>query len=270
MNKVYSIKDWQRLCEPENWHPAANMFTLMNEEDGELAALAENIKMTGLLNPVVMLEGKVLDGRNRLLACRLAGVEPRFVDWDGSGQSPAEWVVAQNVNRRNLTSSQKAYAALYLIKTLKPTEEQKKQFKKWDKRIWLANMLGIGRHYISDIEQIDKWTRMDPSCNQWDKLPSQPHPELLEQIKTGVHACASMCREIDFKVAQLKDPELTEVENKECSTGDLSKNFFSLIPRHSMRLAFEDASKSIRKEDKPRLARYWERLQKEYPLYEEQ
>ncbi len=25
MSKVYQIKDWQQLCEPENWHPAANI-----------------------------------------------------------------------------------------------------------------------------------------------------------------------------------------------------------------------------------------------------
>ena len=44
MSKEYTIKDWQKLCEPENWHPASNMFPLMNGEDGELAGLGESIK----------------------------------------------------------------------------------------------------------------------------------------------------------------------------------------------------------------------------------
>jgi len=263
----YEITDWQKLCLPENWHPAANMFTLL--DTGEAAALAENIRMTGLLNPIVMLDGKVLDGRNRLLACLLAGVAPRFVDWDGSGQSPAEWVVAQNVNRRMLSASQKAYAALYLIKNLQPTPEQKAKFKKWDRHIWLGNMLGINRHAISDIEQIERWATMNPKCTQWDTLPTRPQPHCLEDIKTGNHSIVSMKREIDFKVAQLKNPELTQVENDECSTGDLAKNFFALIPRHSMQLAYESAMKSLDgKDDQTRLTRYWVRLEKEYAWYE--
>lgn len=262
----YKIEDWQRLCDEENWHPAANMFTLLDEN--ELKALVENLKITGLLNPVVLLEGKVLDGRNRLKACKLASVEPRFVDWDGSGQSPAEWVVGQNAQRRNLSSSQKAYAALYLIETLQPTPEQKKLFKKWDRRIWLANILGINRHFISDIEQIAKWTRLDPSCTQWDTLPTQPHPELLEQIKTGNHSIPSMIREIDWRVANLKGSNVTREEMDKCPTGQLAGEFFSLIPRHSMRLAYESALKSLGVKEQARLTRYWERLEKEYAWYE--
>ena len=190
------------------------------------------------------------------------------MDWDGSGQSPEEWVVSQNVSRRNLTSSQKAYAALYLIKNLQPTEDQKKKFKKWDRRIWLANMLGINRHFISDIVQIEKWTNRDSTCNRWDTIPTLSHPEMLESIKTGVHSIVSMCREIDFKVAQIKNPDLTEVANDECSTGDLSKNFFTLIPRHAMRLAYDSALKCLTEDEQVRLARYWSRLEKEYPWYE--
>jgi hypothetical protein len=264
--KAITVKNWKSLLEPENWHPVANMFTLI--DDAELNALAENIKMTGLLNPVVLLKGKVLDGRNRLRACQIAGVEPNFVEWDGSGQSPAEWVVAQNAHRRNLTASQKAYASLYLIENLEPTVEQKKQFKKWDKRIWLANMLGIPRHFISDIVQIKKWATLDSTCTQWDTLPTKPQPRCLEDIKTGTHSIVSMCREIEFRVAQLKNPKLTKEENEECPTGQLAYEFFKLIPRHSMRLAYESALAALSSEEQTRLTRYWTRLEKEYSWYE--
>jgi hypothetical protein len=267
----YEIKDWQRLCEPKNHHPAANMFTLLDDKD--LAVLAEGIKTTGLLYPIVMLDDKVLDGRNRLAACRLAGVTPRFVEWDGSGQSPTEWVAATNSQRRDLTQSQRAVAALYVIKNAQPSEEVKQQFRdgssrKWDHRIWVGNIVGVGRHYISDIEQIERWATMDSKCTQWDELPSDPQPWCLEDIKTGNHSVASMKREIDFKVAQIKNPELTQAENAECPTGDLAKNFFALVPRHSMRLAYDSALKSLAQDEQKRLARYWERLEKEYAWYE--
>ena len=87
-------------------HPAALLFPLM---DGvAVTALADDIRARGLLEPITTLDGTVLDGRNRLAACEQAGVEPRFVAWDGAGGSPTAWVLAKNLKRRHLTPSQAA------------------------------------------------------------------------------------------------------------------------------------------------------------------
>lgn len=94
---------------PENWHPAANIFPLMSEEG--LVVLAESIKQNGLQNPIVTLDGRVLDGRNRELACKMAGVPPTYTEWKGSG-SPLSWVISQNLYRRHLKGGQKAFVAL--------------------------------------------------------------------------------------------------------------------------------------------------------------
>src|SRR6202790_3529094 len=206
--KPYKIKDWKKFSDPKNWHPAANMFPMMGEEDGELSGLVESIKQNGLQNPIVLLDGKVLDGRNRLTACKLADVEPLFLDWDGEGD-PSEWVVAQNAVRRNLSQSQRAVAALYVIKNFQATEEQKKKFceggRKWDRRIFICNMFGgLDRHYFSDIVAIEKWSKQEPN-DRWPDLPSRPCPDVLEDIKSGLHSISSMCRNIDFWVAQAKE-----------------------------------------------------------------
>src|SRR3990172_9106480 len=58
-------------------HPAAALFPVLGED--ELQKLADDIRANGLLEPIVLYEGKVLDGRNRLDACKRAGVEPKFV-----------------------------------------------------------------------------------------------------------------------------------------------------------------------------------------------
>ena len=58
----------------------------------------------------------MLDGRNRYLACEIAGVKPRFIEFQGD--DPIGWVVTQNLVRRHLTASQKAVVAFDLLPML--------------------------------------------------------------------------------------------------------------------------------------------------------
>lgn len=85
-------------------HPAAALFPML--ADGELRALAADIVANGLRNPIVRYEGAILDGRNRLAACAIAGVEPDYVEYEGD--SPTAYVVSVNLQRRHLSTSQRA------------------------------------------------------------------------------------------------------------------------------------------------------------------
>ncbi|MCU0690330.1 MAG: ParB N-terminal domain-containing protein [Polyangiaceae bacterium] len=86
-------------------HPASELFPLM--DNVALAALIRDIKANGLQEPIVLWEGKILDGRNRLKACERAGVEPRFRELD-TCDSPTAAVVSANLFRRHLSVSQRA------------------------------------------------------------------------------------------------------------------------------------------------------------------
>lgn len=88
-------------------HPLASIFPMMGDE--ELAELSESIRSNGQLQPIVLHEGKILDGRNRHRACLMAGVTPTFVDYPGT--DALEFVVANNLNRRHLSPSQLAWVA---------------------------------------------------------------------------------------------------------------------------------------------------------------
>jgi len=96
--------------QPEHWHDAAKLFPLLPDE--ELADLAADIKAHGLQNPLVLLDGKLLDGRNRALACKKTGVAVKTLSWKPNGISPAQWVMSQNLHRRHLTPSQRAVIAV--------------------------------------------------------------------------------------------------------------------------------------------------------------
>lgn len=86
-------------------HPAAGIFPLVGKAD--LVALAADIEAHGLRHPITLLDGAILDGRNRALACVSAGVAPRFVEWDGIG-SAVDFVLSENLRRRHLDESQRA------------------------------------------------------------------------------------------------------------------------------------------------------------------
>lgn len=75
--------------------------------------LVGDIQQNGLREPIVLLDGQVLDGRNRYHACLQAGVEARFRDFGsdkGDGADPVAFVLSKNLRRRHLTVSQQAAA----------------------------------------------------------------------------------------------------------------------------------------------------------------
>jgi len=94
------------LTEKLQTHPIADLMPSMSEE--EYKNLIEDIKVNGLIEPIYLFEGKILDGRHRYRACVELGIEPRFEEY--SGNSPVSFVISKNLKRRHLTESQKLFA----------------------------------------------------------------------------------------------------------------------------------------------------------------
>jgi hypothetical protein len=107
---------------PKSWHdalpihPAAELFPMMSEE--ELRVLGEDIKKNGLREDVAILDGTLLDGRNRLDAMELVGIKlvtgNGQIEWAkvafhnvNKGVDPFAFVISKNIHRRHLTVEQK-------------------------------------------------------------------------------------------------------------------------------------------------------------------
>jgi len=88
-------------------HPISEIFPAM--EGADFDALVEDIKTHGLLQPLVMYQGKILDGRNRWRACEVLGIKPRWIDYEGN--DPLGHVLSLNLTRRHLDASQRAMVA---------------------------------------------------------------------------------------------------------------------------------------------------------------
>jgi len=88
------------------FHPAANIFPL---DDENLGSLADDIRSNGQQVPIESMDGMVLDGRRRWLACSLAQVEPKTRTV--SVADPVAYVLSLNLHRRHLTPSQLSMVA---------------------------------------------------------------------------------------------------------------------------------------------------------------
>jgi ParB-like chromosome segregation protein Spo0J len=91
-------------------HPAAESARLMR--DDELAELAADIAENGQADPITIgrLNGSktLVDGRNRLRACEIAGVEPRFEEIEFESEDAIKRFVRSRNERRNLTKGERA------------------------------------------------------------------------------------------------------------------------------------------------------------------
>src|SRR5262249_44403621 len=70
-----------------------------------------------LLEPITMLGGKILDGRNRYRAAKEAGYKFKPTDFtDFTGPDPRAFVINTNAHRRHLTTAQKQDLIKRLLK----------------------------------------------------------------------------------------------------------------------------------------------------------
>jgi len=144
-------------------HPACAAWPQMSDDD--LLKLAENIKANGLLETIILTQdGQVLDGRNRLLACEMVGVEPHVAFYEGTDE--VAFSISKNLNRRHLSQRELAFIGADLAK-LKRGGDRGNQFTggkvanatlpldsttKSAKRV--AKELGIDRAMVMDAKSI--------------------------------------------------------------------------------------------------------------------
>lgn len=94
------------------WHPYAELFPWI--EGPAFEELKADIAKNGVLEPIVFLDGAVLDGRNRYMAARDLDIEYPRVEY--VGDDPLGFVISLNLKRRHLSESQRGMVAAKLAK----------------------------------------------------------------------------------------------------------------------------------------------------------
>lgn len=96
-------------------HPLSAAFPPMTPE--EFQSLKDSVNENGVLNPITIYEGMVLDGWHRYQAALELGMdcpEAELEDWI----DPKDFVLAQNKNRRHITAAQLAMATTQVYEWL--------------------------------------------------------------------------------------------------------------------------------------------------------
>ena len=92
-------------------HPLSAAWPAMSDSDFQ--ALEDSITNIGVQMPIVIFEGKVIDGWNRYRAATALGMDCPSIPFDES-IDPVEFVKAMNDARRHITGSQRAIAIVAL------------------------------------------------------------------------------------------------------------------------------------------------------------
>lgn len=108
-------------CPDLKYHELSTIFPLINGDD--LALMAKDIEINGQREPIVLFEGKILDGRNRYRVCRDLEIEPKTVTYEGD--DPLGLVLSLNMHRRQLTVAQRAIVAAELVRRKRELENNR-------------------------------------------------------------------------------------------------------------------------------------------------
>lgn len=84
------------------YHPIAELLPMMEED--EIDEIADSMAATGKQrDPIVLFDGKILDGRNTLKAAIRANLDPKFREFNPETEGdPAVYVLDKNLRRRHI------------------------------------------------------------------------------------------------------------------------------------------------------------------------
>lgn len=169
-------------------HRFADLIPIADDQDQ--MHLRESIKQIGLLDPIVLFEGAILDGRHRYKACAVVGIEPRFTDFPGTEEEALQFVLAKNVARRMLTTAQKLTLLLKLRPEIERLREQARANQaaagegsfvsaetKLDVLAESGKLVGLGKATVARYNAIEKAADEDPE--------DQFVQEIIDQIHAG-------------------------------------------------------------------------------------
>lgn len=196
------------------FHPLANLFPLI--EGNEFDELVVDVRENGLLEPIVLLDSKILDGRNRYRAALEAevifaeDVAPILKAWErdvavacferfdpDEDGDPLSWVLSKNLHRRHLSENQRTMIAAEIatMRQGRPSE--------WDKD---RDDKPANRRVLSQDEAAQMLNVSTRSVQRGRQVIEHGAPELIEAVRRDEIAVSAAA-----EVAKLSPAEQLDI-----------------------------------------------------------
>jgi len=160
----------------QEFHEYANFFPMMT--DAEYSGLLQSIRENGLLEPIVIYNEKILDGRNRYRACMELGIAPRFEYLDEK-TDPMQYVISKNLHRRHLNESQLGIIAVRLANMPRHRPDKKSALVQTS-QTKAAKMVGVSTRLVASAAQIVK----------------EASPKVIAEIEAGKITISQVARKL--------------------------------------------------------------------------
>lgn len=187
-------------------HEAALIIPEMTEE--EFQSLKASIQEYGQRETIKVYQGKILDGRHRARACEELGIEPKFEEINPD--SPMQYVLDLNVERRQLTVGQKAMIALgaeaVFAEEAKAAQRERGKLTKKDKSGKIIEPAPEGA--VSRIgrsrDRAAKAMNIHGDSVQKAKALAKGAPDLAEEVRQGKKDLTPAYREMKIREASAR------------------------------------------------------------------
>ena len=179
----------------------------------EFDELVADVRTHGLLHPIIIFEGKILDGWHRYRACLQTETPIRCRPFDGA--DPAEFVISCNARRRQMSAGQKGMAIIR-ARAWAPTGRPKKGSeaatiedmakaagvsKRTVQAAKMAERQGIGDDVLAGRVSVFQRRPRKPKPNRHDMPAPVSTDAQADEIETLRRALA----EKDVKIRELSD-----------------------------------------------------------------
>jgi N6-adenosine-specific RNA methylase IME4 len=182
------------------YHEYANLFPMMNP--AELGQLCDDMRATGYdkTAPIVLCDGKILDGRNRQLAADTVGVIPEYSMF--VGDDPLAYVIRHNLHRRHLNESQRAMVGARIADMKRGRQALNTSIDVFVSQPKAAEMMNVGVATVQRARQvIDHGT-----------------PEIIAKVESGEMAVSRAIQEIK-RAEVINHLENIEAKEVKATTG---------------------------------------------------
>jgi len=223
-------------------------FNIFPTNSEDYQRIVENMRENGFDEslPVILYEGKVLDGFHRFKAAKELGIEPIFKNFSGSSQEALMFSIRANLDRRHLSSTQSACAAvdaepLFNAIAEETEKERREKIAKTLSNTLLNNDRGSSKKLDDPkpektTEKVAKIFNTNKTyVSQAKKLKSE-NPEMFKAAKSGEKTFSEIKKEEKSKKIEEKRAEY----EKKINTPEDKKSTDIFNTKQKFRIVYAD------------------------------